>query len=378
MHNDTNNSIPILYLCPHGDRAGAERMLDALIRGHLKDETVRFQPMVICGSDGKFSQGLRNDGIPVEIHEMRIRYLLSSILWLRNYIQENKIRLIHTTMAHYHQFAWLASRGLKVKCIWFNHGPCSANYWKGIAHSFPADAVVVEGKFIAKQHQGFTFSPKPHTIAYGLEEQWFEKRPDLRTSERARFELVGSEVAVGIIGRIEEWKRQHLFLEAISYLPADIVAKSRFYIAGEPSLGRGHEYFLHLKRLHQIHPYRDRIKILGYVESESFLESMDIIVHCADNDPFPLVILESMAKEKIVIGSSNGGVPEMITSESDGFLQDPTKPQELAKVISDAISHSSMLSEMRLAAKKTVLTRFNSHRLLQDFETLYNQLLATS
>ncbi|WP_083389673.1 glycosyltransferase [Trichormus sp. NMC-1] len=377
MISEIHNPIPILYLCPHGDRAGAERMLDALIRGHLKTETVCFQPKVICGTDGKFSQGLRTDSIPVEIHQMRLRSLFSSVAWLRLYLQANKIRLIHTTMAHYHQFAWLASRGLGVKCLWFNHGPCSARWWKGVAHTFPADAVVVEGKFIAEQHKGFTFSPKPHTIALGLENYWFEKRPDLRTAKRAELGLADTEFAIGILGRIEEWKRQHCFLDAISYLPPDIIANSHFFIAGEPSLGRGQEYFHQLKQMHEIHPDRERIKILGYVESESFLEAMDIVVHCAENDPFPVVILESMAKEKIVIGSNSGGVTEMITSGNNGFIEDPTSSKNLAGVITKAILQNSILSEMRLAAKETVLTKFNSQRLVEEFEALYCALVRT-
>lgn len=376
MITKIDHPIPILYLCPHGDRAGAERMLDALIRGHLKAETVRFQPKVICGTDGKFSQGIRADCIPVEIHEMRLRSLFGSVTWLRNYLQANKIRVIHTTMAHYHQFAWLASRGLGIKCLWFNHGPCSPRWWKSIAHAFPADAVVVEGKFIAEQHQGFTLSPKPRIIAYGLEEQWLEKRPDLRIAKRAELGLDETELAIGILGRIEGWKRQHCFLDAIAHLPADIITNSRFFIGGEPSLGRGHEYFDELKQRHQTHPDRERIKLLGYVESEAFLEAMDIIIHCAENDPFPLVILESMAKEKIVIGSNSGGLPEMIIPGNNGFLQDPTNAKDLAKVITNAIVQNPILSGMRLAARETVSTKFNSKRLLQEFEALYCELLA--
>jgi glycosyltransferase involved in cell wall biosynthesis len=378
MSRKNQGSIPILYLCPHGDRAGAERMIDALIRGHLEVQPCRFQPMVICGSDGKFSQGLRADGIPVEVHQMRLRSLFNSVAWLRSFLKTNQIRLVHTTMAHYHQFAWMASCGLNVKCLWFNHGPCSARWWKGVAHAFPADAVVVEGKFIAERHKGFTLSPKPRTIAYGLEERWLEERPDLRTAKRSELRLADSELAVGILGRIEEWKRQHCFLDAIATLTPDIIAKCRFFIGGEPALGRGHEYFNELKQRHEAHPYRERIELLGYVESEAFLEAMDVVVHCADNDPFPLVILEAMAKGKLVIGANSGGVPEMIKSGTNGFLQEPTDASELGKTIAEAISQFPTLLEIRLSAIKTVCTRFNSHRLTKDFEELYCDLLGLS
>src|SRR5262249_15672823 len=152
---------PILYLTPFGERGGAERMLDALVRGHRSGQCDRFAPRVICGTEGIFCEQLRDDGVPVSIRRLRVRHLALSVYWLRRYLKEHDIRLIHTSGAHYHQFAWLATRGLGVRCLWFNHGPCPSRWWKGIAHAVPADAVVTEGQFIAGCHKGFTLSPAP-------------------------------------------------------------------------------------------------------------------------------------------------------------------------------------------------------------------------
>src|SRR6187200_2579133 len=103
--------VPVLYLSPHGERAGAERMLETLIYGHLRRTPVRFRPVVICGTDGAFSESLRQTGVDVLIHQLRYRTLLESVSWLRHQYRSKQIQIVHTTMAHYHQFAWLAARG---------------------------------------------------------------------------------------------------------------------------------------------------------------------------------------------------------------------------------------------------------------------------
>ena len=170
--------VPILYLNPHGERAGAERVVDTLVRGHLTRTPLRFRPRVLCGTEGTFSKELRDSGIDLEVRPLRLRTLRRSVSWLRGFLREHRVRLIHTTMAHYHMFAWLASRGMGVKCLWFNHGPCSPRWWKGVAHALPADATVVAGRFMERQHRGFTLGPRPRLIPLGLEDHWLQARPN--------------------------------------------------------------------------------------------------------------------------------------------------------------------------------------------------------
>lgn len=372
----TSAPARILYLTPHGERAGAERMLDALIRGHRSRTPQRYEPMVICGTPGTFAEGLRRDGIATEIRQLRMRRLLPAVLDLRRYLQRHRIRLVHSTMAHYHQFAWLAARGLGIPTIWFNHGPCSRGWWKGLAHAMPADAVIVEGEFVRECHRGFTLGPAPRIIRYALDDRWTRDNAGLRASARARLRLADDELGIGILGRIEEWKRQHLFLEAVARIGPEAAARCRFFVAGEPALGRGQEYFDRLKSQLARHPHRDRIQLLGYVDSEEFLEAIDIAVHCTDDEPFGYVILEAMAKRKVVIAADSGGPKEMIVHGSNGFLQDPTDTAALASLLDIAVRNYHAFTELRDNARKTVRASFNTQRLVDEFEDVYDRLIS--
>src|SRR5205823_3179669 len=100
-------------------------------------------------------------------------------------------------------------------------------------------------------------------------------------------------------------------------------------------------------------------------------------VHCAHEDPFPLVILESLAKGKLVIGANSGGVPEMITDGVNGFLQDSTDVPGLARRIATSVSAFEDYASLRRAAHDTIRKRFSSPRMIEQFEQLYDELVGT-
>lgn len=366
----------VLYLTPHGDRAGAERMLDVLIRGHEQQQSLRFHAYVVVGTDGVFARRLLADGVRTEIHQLRLSQLYESVRWLRNYIVTNDIAIVHSTMSHYHQFAWLATRGLGVPCLWVNHGPCPTQWWKGVAHALPADATVAVGQFVKQCHRGFSLAPDPELIRYGLEDSWYRTDVKQRQDARREWNIPDGMIAVGALSRIERWKRQHCLLEAIARLPQQAVEKALFFIGGEPSLGRGSDYYEELKALHEKNPYRDRIRLSGYTEADKFWEAMDIGVHCAEAEPFGLAVLEPMAKGKLVIASNGGGVPEMITSGANGFLQDPTDYAGFAAVLERCINKFDTLSPMRHAARESAHENFSAKKLIDSYEDLYCRLLA--
>jgi 1,4-alpha-glucan branching enzyme len=137
----------------------------------------------------------------------------------------------------------------------------------------------------------------------------------------------------------------------------------------------GAEYARELEQEHQRHPLRERVHLTGFVDAEAFWEAMDVAVHCAHEDPFPLVVLEAKAKGKVVIGSDSGGLPEMIEHGVDGFLQDPADVEGLAARIAGCAARLGELGELRERARLSIAGRFNTRRLLADFESLYSELL---
>lgn len=86
----------------------------------------------------------------------------------------------------------------------------------------------------------------------------------------------------------------------------------------------------------------------------------------------PLVCLEAMIAGNIVIGSSNGGMSEIITDGIDGYLVEPHAPQMLASCLERALKEDedSVLIKRRNAYEK-VKEKFSNQVVLNLLEAYY-------
>lgn len=77
-----------------------------------------------------------------------------------------------------------------------------------------------------------------------------------------------------------------------------------------------------------------KIRFLGYSNPKRFFPMIDmLVVPSICNDTFPGVIIEALAFGVPVVGSSRGGIPEMIKQGKNGYLFDPEHPEDLAAII---------------------------------------------
>lgn len=88
---------------------------------------------------------------------------------------------------------------------------------------------------------------------------------------------------------------------------------------------------------------RDRIRALGLdgvIRTTGFLANpfpvvaaLDVLVHPALRDPFPLALLEGMALARPIVASAVGGIPEMLIDGDSGRLVPPDDPRALAAAV---------------------------------------------
>lgn len=154
----------------------------------------------------------------------------------------------------------------------------------------------------------------------------------------ARPEPIGSwGRLVVMVGRVEPWKGQDVFVEAVANLPADVRRQNEFVIVGGGVPGS--EGFLSgvLQRADEL-----GVKFLGErSDVPSILRSADISVHCSTlPDPFPGVVIESLLAGCATVAADAGGVPEMISSTDVGILVPPGDRQALTAALVDLLSGS--------------------------------------
>lgn len=123
---------------------------------------------------------------------------------------------------------------------------------------------------------------------------------------------LSDEFVVGIVGRIEEAKGQHLLLEAVQKLnTAGIPSKA--LIVGH---AMDEQYLETLRSL-----YHDSAIFTGFTkEAQKYMQVCDTLVLATKNETFGLVLIEAMMCGVCVVGSDSGGPLEIIDNGVNGLL----------------------------------------------------------
>jgi glycosyltransferase involved in cell wall biosynthesis len=105
-----------------------------------------------------------------------------------------------------------------------------------------------------------------------------------------------------------------------------------------------------------------RIRFLGRIPYPEFLKLLQISsVHVYLTYPFVLSwsLLEAMAAEWLVVGSSTEPVREVIRHQENGLLVNFFSPEEIAAAIDRVLDHPDQMQSLRRRARQTVIERYD-------------------
>ncbi|HEV2038138.1 MAG TPA: glycosyltransferase family 4 protein [Candidatus Eremiobacteraceae bacterium] len=150
------------------------------------------------------------------------------------------------------------------------------------------------------------------------------------------------------------------FDAALKKLPRQVMKPILVYIGDGPEL----------KVLEEIRnglDSRDDIFFLGYRADTSGLlaEANICVVPSVWQDAFPLGVLEAMAAGKPVIGTSVGGIPEMIEDGVTGLLVPPADEQALAAALGSLLTEPALSARLGSAGRQRVTEQFTQDQQLE-------------
>ncbi len=178
---------------------------------------------------------------------------------------------------------------------------------------------------------------------------------------------------IGLVGRIEPNKGQHLLIEALDQLrSAGVTAQAtligairdpRYYQQLEQQIAqRG---LSHLFTYYGTHP--DPITLMA---------AFDLVVLTSEVETFGLVLIEAMRAGVAVVGSRAGGVPEIIEEGVSGLLFKPNCSADLAAQLQRLLTDPRLRQQLAATGERIATARFgveSHYRALLDH---YRQLLA--
>ncbi|MBA2875058.1 N-acetyl-alpha-D-glucosaminyl L-malate synthase BshA [Thermaerobacillus caldiproteolyticus] len=120
----------------------------------------------------------------------------------------------------------------------------------------------------------------------------------------------------------------------------------------------------------------DDVRFLGKQEKLEELYSIsDVKLLLSEKESFGLVLLEAMACGVPCIGTSIGGIPEVIEDGETGFLCELGNIEEVAENTLRILMDDHLHTYMAERALRTVYEKFHSQQIVQQYEDIYISLV---
>ncbi len=381
---------PILFLEQQSHRAGAQRVLNEVLRA-LESEYV---PIVGFPDDGPFAEEIRRRGIETflyplghyrsgrkslaDLASLPIRSAYCALL-LARLIRRRRVRLVYINGPRCLLAGALAARLTGRPCVFHLHltlsrrtdislvARAAKHVTRIVACSQTAAAALLAGHPEFQSALRVIYNPARHFAAR------VSRAPSAGGLPDDSPDAAG--LVITVVGRITPQKGQHVALEAASELNRR-GRKVHIVFVGAPDPGNSQDnsYLNSLKSYVRTSGLEGTVTWVGYHQDPSaFYASCDVVVIPSTvSEGLPMVALEALQSGVPVIGSNVGGIPEIVREGVNGLLFPPKDAVALADCAQRMLVDRELLGLLKTGAFASVDGRFS----IENFRGEMRQIIA--
>lgn len=376
----------ILYLHAGAEMYGADKILLELVSGL---NSKRFHPIVVLPEHGILEKRLKENNIETYVIPypiLRRKYFNVRGIWqyvstyyssskqIEKLVKKKNISLIHVNTAAVLEGIYLKKK-LKVKMVWHIHeiilSPAivgkTLNYLVG---KYSDQCIAVSEAVKNNLLKSGYFKPDQIDVIYnGVDSHKFT--PSLDSGYLySEWNIPKNAIKVGMIGRVNAWKGQDHFLEALTPLLNQYPNLYLFIIG---SAFTGQEWRVNnLKEKIAKNQNSKRIIYSEFRTDNNYIQNfLNLLVLPSTNpDPLPTVVLEAMASGTPVVGYRHGGVTEMIRNGKDGLLAEVNNPVDMRQKV-EWILENNKFVQFGKNARFRQESKFSIQSFILNFEKMY-------
>jgi len=374
--------VRILYVIENLFFGGGERAFAQIINGLDKK---RYEIYVVCLLQGEFAEKIKNSATILSFN-LRDRFSLVKIYQLAKMIKEKDIQIVHSQGGRADFFARIAAKIAKVPVVISTVAMPPEGYNVGLlkkgiyvlldrfSERFVDRFIVVSEALkerLIKKHK--IPSEKIVKICNGVEVEEYESRDEDAFKIREEFNISSNVPIVGFIGRLVWQKGLIYFVQAMKKIVSEMLPNReiKFLIVGEGPLRKKLEILV--KKL----DIRDVVIFAGFRRDvKEVLSSLEILVLPSIREGQPIILLEAMAMGKPIVATNIEGINETVINEVTGILVSPKNPRTLAEAIVYLLEDKKRATEMGRMGKKIVNEKFNIKNKINQYEQLYEAIIA--
>lgn len=380
----------ILYFGHTAKMGGGEIALLNLVQ--QIDRTV-FQPIVLLAEDGALREKLQAARIETYVLPLApgvvdtrkdslggksvlkvgtLWHALTYVLRLAGFIRRQRADLVHTNSLKADILGGFAARLARVPVLW--------HVRDRIEHDYLPPKVVKIFRWLCRWLPTFIVANSQATLAtLRLASANAAVVHDGFPGGAVPSETTGASApVVGLVGRITEWKGQHIFIEAAAAVHKRF-PDARFRIIGSAMFGED-AYEARIRAMVTDLGLEDCVEFTGFrADVQELIGRLTILVHASTTgEPFGQVVIEGMAAAKPVVATRGGGVPEIVVDGTTGWLVPMGEAQPMADALMRLLSNPHEARAMGEAGRERVADTFTIQHTARKVEAIYHSLLQTT
>jgi glycosyltransferase involved in cell wall biosynthesis len=240
-----------------------------------------------------------------------------------------------------------------------------------------ADALVSLSSEMTEEYLGAGVPPdRLHVIAQSADTERFRPASPAEKAElRRKLGLPERGVFAIFTGRIVSYKGIPHLVRAWERLTA-AHPEARLLIVGAGGVDI-FNWEAELKDFVETHGLAGSVVLTGAVRNvEEYLRASDIYAFPTENEAFPLAMLEAMACGLAVIGTSIGGLKDVLADGRNGLVMAPGDAEQLYARLDRLLRDAALRDTLGQAARATVVENYTREIVTQKYIALFQACLA--
>lgn len=332
--------------------------------------------MLVAAARGveRFTDALQSAGISFEVVSAGWDASPALVARLYRAIRRSRSDIVHTHLIHADLHGQLAARLARVRGVISVHGTHSF-YLREPVHTAMRLAARSASRTIAiSEHAqrflveaGIVQRERVRVVHYGISMVPWHVSNESRASARSELGIAPDETTVGIAARLIPTKGHDILIEAFAAASSQIPGL-KLLVAGDGPL-RGT-----LEQMARETLQPASAEFLGHVHNmPEFMAACDILAFPSSSEGFGLAVLEAMAAGIPVVASRAASLPEIVADGETGRLVQPSRPDELAEVITELARDPRLRQTFGAAGRERARLHFSLDKMADRTIAVYSE-----
>ncbi|MBI5961164.1 MAG: glycosyltransferase [Chloroflexi bacterium] len=371
---EMEDRLRLLYVIDSLKIGGAEMLLLGMARRYLSEG---HEIRIAYFSEGGLHKDFEALGIPLTRLSQRGLKDPRALTRLVNLIRTYRPDVIHTHLFKSDLVGQIGAALTRVPAristlhntSQWRKNPLFSGIMRGVM--LPCDRIIAVTQYVRDYAHQWSHYPLSRMIVIenGVDTIRFDPDHTTPLDRQAVWGLAPDSPVIGVIGRLHPAKGHDILLRAAVEIVRE-VPTAQLIIIGDGELRAA------LESLSIELSLQDHVVFTGFMrDMPGVMAALDVVVFSSRWEGLPVTLLEAMSMGRPVVATSVGGIPDVLTHETNGLLVLPDNPAALAQEVLRILRDVTLAGRLGKSAQETICERYSADVMVQRIMKLYREIL---